>query len=72
MPGKAKPGKIRTASGAKKRIRKTKKGKYVCEKAAHNHLLGQKSKRQKRLHHKKMMANNPVYGKQLKRLLPGV
>jgi len=72
MPGKAKPGKIRSSSGAKKRIRKTIKGKYTCEKAAHNHLLGQKSKRQKRLHHKKMLANNATYGKMLKRLLPGL
>jgi large subunit ribosomal protein L35 len=42
-----KVGKKRTRSAAKKRIKKTGSGKYAIEKCAHNHLLLQKSKRQK-------------------------
>jgi len=70
MPGKAKPGKQRTSSGAKKRFRKTGKGQLVAHKASHSHLLQQKSKKQKRLF-KHMHAANAVYDKQLKRMLPG-
>ncbi|MBU0577488.1 50S ribosomal protein L35 [Patescibacteria group bacterium] len=68
MPGKARPGKIRTSSSAKKRIRRTGKDTFVHEKAAHNHLLQQKSKRQKRLASKVLKVN--AYKKTLKRLLP--
>ncbi len=39
--------KVKTHSGAKKRIRKTGTGKLQTEKAARRHLLLQKSRRQK-------------------------
>jgi large subunit ribosomal protein L35 len=44
-PGKC--GKQKNRSTAKKRFSKTGSGKWKVEKAAHNHLLLQKSKRQK-------------------------
>jgi ribosomal protein L35 len=46
-PGK--PGKQKTKSSAKKRFQKTNggSGDWVNDKVAHNHLLLQKSKRQK-------------------------
>jgi len=68
MPGKAKPGKLRTSSSTKKRIKRTGKGKFAHEKAAHNHLLQQKSKRQKRLAGKTIKVN--CYDKTLKQLMP--
>ncbi len=46
-PGKT--GKQKTKSAAKKRIRTTGSGKLAHEKVAHNHLLLQKSARQKNL-----------------------
>lgn len=42
-----KTGKQKSLSAAKKRIRQTGSGKYAIAKCAHNHLLLQKSKRQK-------------------------
>jgi ribosomal protein L35 len=68
MPAKAKPGKQRTSSSTKKRIRKTGSGAFAHEKAAHNHLLQQKSKKQKRLAGQTIKAEG--YGKTLKKLLP--
>ena len=68
MPGKARPGKIKTRSSAKKRIRKTGSGAFAHEKPAHNHLLQQKSKKQKRLSGQKIKAQG--YGKMLKKVLP--
>ncbi|MBU0727739.1 50S ribosomal protein L35 [Patescibacteria group bacterium] len=68
MPGKARPGKIRTSSSAKKRIRTTGKGTFAHEKAAHNHLLQQKSKKQKRLSSQALKLKG--YKKAVKRLLP--
>ena len=68
MPGKAKPGKQRTSSAAKKRIKRTGKGAFAHEKAAHNHLLQQKSKKQKRLSGRTLKVAR--HGKTLKRLLP--
>lgn len=69
MPGKAKTGKQKTSSAAKKRIKRTGKGAFAHEKAAHNHLLQQKSKKQKRLAGRTLLATS-VYNKQMKRLLP--
>jgi len=46
MPGKAKPGKRKTHSGAKKRMRVTGTGKVRMQKGAHNHRLHPKNKRQ--------------------------
>jgi large subunit ribosomal protein L35 len=68
MPGSAKPGKIRSHSSAKKRFKRTGKGLLANQKPAHNHLLGQKSKRQKRIA-RQTFITNPVYGKMLKRML---
>lgn len=68
MPGKARPGKQKTSSATKKRIKRTGTGAFVHEKAAHNHLLQQKSKRQKRLAGRKLKVS--AYKKTLKRLLP--
>ena len=68
MPGKARPGKIKTSSSTKKRIKRTGKGTFAHEKASHNHLLQQKSKRQKRLAGRTLKAQG--YKKTLKQLLP--
>lgn len=68
MPGKARPGKSKTSSSAKKRIRKTGKGAFAHEKASHNHLLQQKSKKQKRL--SKQTLKLKGYTKTAKKLLP--
>lgn len=70
MPGKAKPGKQRSSSAAKKRLKRTGKGTFAHEKAAHNHLLQQKSKKQKRLSARTLIASS-VYHKTMKKLLPG-
>lgn len=69
MPGKARPGKQKTRSSAKKRFKKTGKGQYAQEKAAHNHLLQQKSKKQKRLS-KQTIITSKAHSKQLKRMMP--
>ena len=68
MPGKARPGKSKTNSSAKKRIKRTGKGTFAHEKAAHNHLLQQKSKSQKRLPKKTLVLKG--YKKAVKKLLP--
>ena len=67
---KSKPGKQKTLSSAKKRFKRTGKGKFAQQKAAHNHLLQQKSKKQKRLAKQTIIASS-AYSKQLKRMLPG-
>ncbi len=69
MPGKAKPGRQKSNSSAKKRFRTTGKGKLMNAKAAHNHLLQQKSKKQKRKA-KKLIVTSKAHTKQLKKLLP--
>ncbi len=46
MPGKAKVGKIRTSSSAKKRAKRTAGGKIMVQKAAHSHRLFPKNDRQ--------------------------
>ncbi|MBI5411885.1 50S ribosomal protein L35 [Candidatus Peregrinibacteria bacterium] len=71
MPGKARVGKIRSASGAKKRFRKTGSGKFVSQKAGHNHLLQQKSRRQKRLS-RKAFVNSSIDKRALSRVLPNL
>ncbi|MBN2306852.1 50S ribosomal protein L35 [Candidatus Peregrinibacteria bacterium] len=68
MPGKAKPGKQRNSSAAKKRIKRTGRGAFAHEKAAHNHLLQQKSKKQKRLSGRALKVSGST--KILKRILP--
>jgi len=47
MPGKAKVGKQKTRSAAKKRIKITGSGKLCTDKIGHKHLLLQKSKKSK-------------------------
>jgi len=70
MPGKARPGKQKTLSAAKKRFKKTGKGQFAQQKASHNHLLQQKSKKQKRLA-KKTIIISKSHRRELKRMLPG-
>ncbi|MBP7114645.1 MAG: 50S ribosomal protein L35 [Candidatus Peribacteraceae bacterium] len=47
--------KLKSHSGAKKRIRRTGSGKLAFNRHSRNHLLMQKSKRQKRLNRTKLM-----------------
>lgn len=62
-------GKVRSQRGAKKRFKRTGKGLFAAKKAAHNHLLQQKSKRQKRLSGKTIIVSNS-FSKMLNRMLP--
>ncbi len=74
MAGKiGKVGKIRSLSSAKKRIKKTKNGKgsYKVDKAAHNHLLLQKSKKQKRKARLGIMVDSS-HNKQIQKMLPNL
>jgi len=68
MPGKAKPGKRKTSSSAKKRFKITGTGAFAHEKPAHNHLLQQKSKKQKRLAGRSIIVKG--YKRMLKKLMP--
>lgn len=70
MPGKARPGRQKTSSSAKKRFKITGKGQFARQKAANNHLLQQKSKKQKRLAKHTIIASK-AHTKQLKRMMPG-
>ncbi len=70
MPGKARPGKQKSKSSAKKRFKITGKGQFAQRKAGHNHLLQQKSKKQKRLARQTIITSK-AHTKQLKRMLPG-
>ena len=70
MANKCKPGRAKSHSGAKKRFKVTGKGKFAGNKPAHNHLLAQKSKSQKR-QYRHMIVAPAVFEKQLKRMLPG-
>ncbi len=47
--------KLKSHSGAKKRIRRTGSGKLAFNRKGRSHLLMQKSKRQKRLNRTKLM-----------------
>lgn len=69
MPGKARPGKQKTSSSAKKRFTKSGKGTIMHAKASNNHLLQQKSKKQKRKA-KNLVVASSAHKKQLKKLLP--
>lgn len=60
--------KIKSHSGAKKRLRKTGSGKYALKRRGRNHLLLQKSKRQKHLN-RTMIVSNTEY-KSLQSLVP--
>ena len=51
--------KQKSHSGAKKRVKKTGKGTFVVQKSCKNHLLVNKSKRQKKLDKKGKVAEKP-------------
>jgi len=51
--------KQKTHSGAKKRVKQTGTGKFVVQKSCKNHLLVNKSKRQKKLNNKGKVAEAP-------------
>lgn len=51
--------KKKTHSGAKKRVKKTGTGIFVVQKSCKNHLLVNKSKRQKKLFKKGKVAEKP-------------
>ncbi len=60
--------KLKSHSGAKKRIRMTGSGKLVFNRNSRNHLLLQKNKRQKRLNRTKLM--HPTNERALAHLVP--
>ena len=60
--------KQKSHSGAKKRVRKTGRGKIVLRRGRRNHLLQQKSKRQKKLNRTLVVEKSEQ--KTLKSLLP--
>ncbi len=62
--------KMKSHSGAKKRVRKTGSGKFAFARRGKRHLLQQKSKRQKRLN-RTVMAH-PTNIRALKGLLPNL
>ncbi len=61
--------KLKSHSGAKKRVRRTGSGKIVMKRNSRNHLLMQKSKRQKSLS-RTLTPENHQEARNLKRLLP--
>lgn len=62
--------KLKSHSGAKKRIRRTGSGKLAFNRNSRNHLLMQKSKRQKRLNRTKLL--HPTNERALALLLPNL
>ncbi len=62
--------KMKSHSGAKKRVRTTGSGALAMKRHSRSHLLQQKSKRQKRLNRTIMV--HPTNVKALKGLLPGI
>jgi large subunit ribosomal protein L35 len=60
--------KMKSHSGAKKRLRKTGSGKIVGKRGRRNHLLMQKSKRQKKLN--RTLEVNKQQGSKVKVLTP--
>ncbi|MDO8648486.1 MAG: 50S ribosomal protein L35 [Candidatus Peregrinibacteria bacterium] len=62
--------KLKSHSGAKKRVRRTGSGQLAFKRHSRNHLLQQKSKRQKRLN-RTVMANGRDY-RRLEALLPNL
>lgn len=63
-------GKLKSHSGAKKRVRKTGSGKLAMKRHSRNHLLQQKSKRQKRMNRTIML--HPTNVPTIKSLLPNL
>ncbi|MSR67253.1 50S ribosomal protein L35 [Candidatus Peribacteria bacterium] len=62
--------KLKSHSGAKKRLRRTGSGKLAFNRNSRNHLLMQKSKRQKRLNRTKML--HPTNERALALLVPNI
>lgn len=62
--------KLKSHSGAKKRLRKTGSGRLAFKRNSRNHLLQQKSKRQKRLNRTKMLS--PRDERNISLLLPNL
>lgn len=62
--------KMKSHSGAKKRVRKTGSGKYAFKRRGRSHLLQQKSRRQKRLN-RTVIAHGTNYAA-LQGLLPNL
>lgn len=60
--------KLKSHSGAKKRFRKTGSGKLAMKRHSRNHLLQQKSKRQKRLNRTALV--HPTNAVAIKPLVP--
>lgn len=63
-------GKLKSHSGAKKRVRKTGSGKLAMKRHSRNHLLMQKNKRQKRMSRTLML--HPTNVPTIKSLLPNL
>ncbi len=61
-------GKLKSHSGAKKRVRKTGSGKYAMKRNSRNHLLQQKSKKAKRQNRTLVVDKRDHYA--IKSLLP--
>ena len=62
--------KMKSHSGAKKRVRKTGSGKMAMKRHSRNHLLMQKNKRQKRMNRTIVLGKTNV--KSIKALLPSL
>ncbi|MBI3619222.1 50S ribosomal protein L35 [Candidatus Peregrinibacteria bacterium] len=62
--------KIKSHSGAKKRLRRTGSGKLAFKRRGRKHLLMQKNKRQKRLH--RTVIAHPTDLKRLSALVPNL
>lgn len=63
-------GKLKSHSGAKKRLRRTGSGKLALRRNSRNHLLQQKNKRQKRLD--RTLLVHPTDHKRLSALVPNL
>ncbi len=64
-------GKQKTKSGAKKRIKVRKSGTISVQKSAKNHLLSNKSKKQKNLHADGKPVD-PTRLRAVRRVMPGI
>jgi large subunit ribosomal protein L35 len=62
--------KLKSHSGAKKRVRKTGSGKMAMKRHSRNHLLSQKNKRQKRLN--RTLILHPTNIANIRQLLPNL
>lgn len=63
-------GKLKSHSGAKKRVRITGSGKYAVKRHGRSHLLQQKNKRQKRLD--RTLLVHPTNERLVQALLPNL